>query len=94
VLARHGCRATDFFAGFRMTGRFDLPALVSLIRSLPEGSTELMCHPGRCGKELRSARTRLKESREQELRALKAPEVRIALREAGVQLAGYHELDL
>ena len=92
VLARHGCRSTDFFAGFQMTGRFDVSALMSLIRSLPEGSTELMCHPGRCGEELRSARTRLKEGRERELRALKAPEVRIALREAGVQLAGYHEL--
>ena len=46
------------------------PRWFRLIRALPEGSTEFMCHPGRCGEELRAARTRLKESREQELRAL------------------------
>ena len=46
---------------------------------LPEGSTEFMCHPGFCGDELRAARTRLKESREHELRALTSPEVRTAL---------------
>ena len=51
-----------------------------------------MCHPGRCGDDLRSARTRLKESREEELRALTAPEVRAALAEAGVTLANYREL--
>jgi predicted glycoside hydrolase/deacetylase ChbG (UPF0249 family) len=92
VLARHGCRSTDFFSGFRMTGRFDASALVSLIRALPEGSTEFMCHPGICGEELRSARTRLKESRERELRALTSPEVRTALHEAGVRLVSYREL--
>jgi predicted glycoside hydrolase/deacetylase ChbG (UPF0249 family) len=92
ALARHGCRSTDFFAGFRITGRFDAAVLVSLIRSLKEGSTEFMCHPGRCGEELRSARTRLKESRERELQALTAPEVRLALREAGVELISYKNL--
>ena len=58
--------------------------LINVIRALPEGVTEFMCHPGRCGDDLRSARTRLKESREEELRALTAPEVRVALAEAGV----------
>ena len=38
-----------------------------------------MCHPGRCRDALRSARTRLKESREQELEALIATETRDAL---------------
>jgi predicted glycoside hydrolase/deacetylase ChbG (UPF0249 family) len=92
ALARHGCHSTDFFAGYGVTGRFDAAVLVSLIRSLKEGSTEFMCHPGCCGEELRSARTRLKESRERELQALKAPEVRLALREAGVELVNYKNL--
>jgi predicted glycoside hydrolase/deacetylase ChbG (UPF0249 family) len=51
-----------------------------------------MCHPGRCGKELRSARTRLKESREEELRALVAKDVREALTEEGVELVSYRDL--
>lgn len=92
VLSTRGCRSTDWFAGFRLTGRFDNSDLVALIRTLPEGSTEFMCHPGRCGPELRSARTRLKESRERELQALISPNVRSALREAGVQLVTYREL--
>lgn len=92
VLTRHGCRSTDHFAGFQITGKFDASAVVALIRSLPEGSTEFMCHPGLCRAELRAARTRLKESREAELRALTAPEVREALRESKVALARYREL--
>ena len=92
VLAQHGCRSTDHFAGFQITGKFDASDLAALIRSLPEGSTEFMCHPGICTAELRGARTRLKESREEELRALTAPEVREALQESGVALTNYRDL--
>ena len=89
VLTGHGCRSTDHFAGFQITGRYGAADLARLIRALPEGSTEFMCHPGLCGDELRTASTRLKESREQELRALTSPEVRVALAEAGVELVNY-----
>ena len=92
VLARHGCRSTDHFAGFQITGRYNAAELAQLIRALPEGSTEFMCHPGVCGDELRAARTRLKESRNRELRALTSPEVRAALVEAGVELVSYRSL--
>jgi predicted glycoside hydrolase/deacetylase ChbG (UPF0249 family) len=92
VLARHGCRSTDWFAGFGITGNYDAGKLAALIRALPEGSTEFMCHPGVCGADLRSARTRLKESREAELRALISAEVREAVREVGVKLVTYREL--
>jgi predicted glycoside hydrolase/deacetylase ChbG (UPF0249 family) len=92
VLLRHACRFTDHFAGFRITGNYDAAGLAALIRELPQGSTEFMCHPGRCGDELRSARTRLKESRETELRALTAAEVKEALSEARVNLCSYTEL--
>jgi predicted glycoside hydrolase/deacetylase ChbG (UPF0249 family) len=92
ALARHHCRSTDWFAGFRLTGRYRSGDLAELIRALPEGVTEFMCHPGRCGDELRSARTRLKESREEELRALTSPEVRAVLAEAGVKLVSFRDL--
>jgi predicted glycoside hydrolase/deacetylase ChbG (UPF0249 family) len=92
ILASHHCRSTDHFAGFQITGHYDAASLVALIQALPEGSTEFMCHPGRCTEELRSQKTRLKESREQELRALTAPEVRASLRDAGVKLVTYREL--
>jgi chitin disaccharide deacetylase len=92
VLARHGCRSTDHFAGFQITGSYGAPELARLIRGLPEGSTEFMCHPGICGEELRGARTRLKESREQELRALTSAEARAAFAVSGVELVRYFEL--
>jgi predicted glycoside hydrolase/deacetylase ChbG (UPF0249 family) len=92
VLRKHGCRFTDHFAGFRMTGNYDAASLAALIRALPDGSTEFMCHPGRCGDELRAARTRLKESREAELRALVSSDVKNALSEAQVSLRSYAQL--
>ena len=93
VLARHGCRTTDHFAGFQITGRFRTAELVELLACLPDGSTELMCHPGYCGEALRGARTRLKESREQELQALTAPETRAALERHGIELVDYAGLE-
>ena len=93
VLAQHGCRTTDHFAGFQITGRLRTAELVELMSVIPEGSTELMVHPGRCGPALRAARTRLKESREAELAALVAPEVRAAMLRHGVELVNYAGLE-
>jgi predicted glycoside hydrolase/deacetylase ChbG (UPF0249 family) len=92
VLRRHGCRTTDHFAGFRITGRYDTAELCALIRGLPDGLTELMTHPGICTDELRAAHTRLKESRQKELEALVSAEVKQALAAAGVQLVCYRDL--
>ncbi len=89
VLERHGCRTTDHFAGFQITGRFRTAELVELLAAIPPGTTELMCHPGRCGEALRAASTRLKESREHELEALIAPETREALGKNAIELVDY-----
>ena len=92
VLRPAGCRTTDHFAGFRLTGRLDTAALLGVIRKLRPGSTELMCHPGRCGPELLAAPTRLKHARQRELEALCAPEVREALAAHGVRLVCFRDL--
>jgi hopanoid biosynthesis associated protein HpnK len=92
VLEAHHCRTTDHFAGFGITGRLRTPELVALVGALPDGSTELMCHPGRCGDVLRRARTRLKESRQDELEALTTPQVREAISHAGIELVNYRRL--
>ena len=92
TLSRHGCRSTDWFAGFRMTGEYDAALLASVIRALPEGSTEFMCHPGVLGVELQRAPTRLKRSRQDELAALTSVEARRAVEETGVKLSRYGEL--
>ena len=92
VLEKHGCRTTDHFAGFQITGRFRTAELVELLTAIPDGSTELMCHPGYCTEALRHARTRLKESREHELEALVASETQAALQRNGIDLVKYSEL--
>jgi predicted glycoside hydrolase/deacetylase ChbG (UPF0249 family) len=92
VLQRHGCRTTGHFAGFQITGHFRTAELVQLMDAIPDGSTELMCHPGYCGEALRGAPTRLKESRQQELEALVAPETRAALERNGIELVRYAQL--
>jgi predicted glycoside hydrolase/deacetylase ChbG (UPF0249 family) len=92
VLASHGCRATDHFAGFQITGRFRTAELVQLIRHLPAGVTELMCHPGYHDPDLQAAPTRLKASRQRELEALMASETRAVLAEGGVELVNYRIL--
>ena len=91
-LARRGCRTTDYFAGYEITGRYDAGGLVAVIRNLPEGLTEFMCHPGFCGDELRAASTRLKDSRRIELEALTSAEARQALQESAVTLISYRDL--
>jgi chitin disaccharide deacetylase len=91
-LASHGCRTTDHFAGFQLTGNYAAAELVQLIRQLPDGSTEFMCHPGFCTAELQSTPTRLKESRRRELDALTSPEARAALEESNVALTRYVEI--
>ncbi len=91
VLSSHGCRTTDHFAGFQITGRYNAADVATLVRNLPEGSTEFMVHPGILGKELQAARTRLKQSRADELAALTSPAARTALEDAGVRLVRYGE---
>jgi len=91
-LVHRGCRTTDYFAGFKMTGRYNARDLAALIRGLPDGVTEFMCHPGFCGDELRAAATRLKDSRRVELDALTSAEVREALEESAVTLVRYRDL--
>jgi len=82
----------EYFAGFGLTGAFEANDLVRLIANLPEGSTEFMCHPGFLRAELQAARTRLKQSREEELKALTDPSLRPALTAAQVQLTNFRSL--
>lgn len=92
LLARRGCRTTDYFEGFEITGRYNTQALASLIRQLPDGVTEFMCHPGFCRDELRASHTRLKASRQIELEALTSSEARQAIEESSVTLVRYRDL--
>jgi predicted glycoside hydrolase/deacetylase ChbG (UPF0249 family) len=61
------------------------------IASLPEGTWELVCHPGYNDADLRAVRTRLLDSREQERRLLTSAELRQFLDEQKICVIGYRE---
>lgn len=85
-------RTTDHFAGFALTGRYNIADVQSLFAKLPDGVTEWMTHPGRCTAELLNAPTRLKQSRAAELQTLTAPETRAALESNQISLTRYRDL--
>ncbi len=89
-LARdYNVRMTDHFLGFRLTGSLTEDSFAAVLRSLPEGITEFMCHPGFLGPELKQASTRLKESRVRELEALTSPRIRELMAAEGVRLEAF-----
>ena len=92
VLKRHNARSTDHFAGFLWTGNYTADDLLHLFKILPPGSTEFMTHPGHLGPELRSAATRLKQSRHNELTALTDPRLKPALAANSITLTRYHQI--
>jgi len=89
VLRKHHCRSTDHFAGFRITGNFDAAKLAALIRALPEGSTEIMLHPGICDDDLARTGSRLQGQRQLELDGLLNPDVKRTVEKEGIQLISY-----
>ena len=50
VLESHGCRTTDHFAGFLITGRFHVKELVELISKLPKAARNSCATPAAAGK--------------------------------------------
>lgn len=89
----HGMRTPDHFMGVAATGRLNRQAILSMIVALPDGVTELMCHPGEYDEELEKSPTRLKLERETELKGLTDPDVREAMRQRGVCLINFRGLD-
>ena len=89
-MAEHaGISTTDYFCGIAQTGVLTRDGLQKLLEILPEGTTELMCHPGYVDEELSKTRTRLQESREAELRILTDEGIRKVVATRGIRLISY-----
>lgn len=93
IATAHGMALPEHFWGIAATGRLNVGTILAMIRRMPEGSSELMCHPGLYDSELEGSRTRLKRERETELQALTDPAVREALKTEQVQLISFRELN-
>src|SRR5262249_24093372 len=79
-------KTPDFFFGVSCTGFWTKDWLIELIERLPAGVSELMCHPGYDDAELSGVKTRLRESRVNELRLLTDPDVIARLKVIDVRL--------
>lgn len=83
---------TDGAVGVILTGSLDQSRLLRTIEILPEGTWELVCHPGYMDADLQTAGTRLLRSREVELEALSSEETRQAINKRGIKLISYSDL--
>jgi hopanoid biosynthesis associated protein HpnK len=92
IIERDGMITTDGTLGVVETGALSLDLLRIIVRLMPEGTWELVCHPGYDDAELSSVNTRLRRSRAQELELLTSPEVRALLDEHKVELITYWDL--
>ena len=91
IAQKRGIRTAD-----RLVTRFFGPAvrlstLVSILEGLPDGTTELMCHPGRLDHALASESGYALE-REAELSILTSAQARSAAERAGIRLTTYRRL--
>jgi hopanoid biosynthesis associated protein HpnK len=86
---RAGVSTADYFCGIAQTGELTKEGVARLLRSLPEGTTELMCHPGYADEALRKTATRLQASRQKEVEILTDTEIRNLVASQGIRLIDY-----
>ena len=87
-----GILTPDGTFGIVSTGGLDERVFKFLIEHLAEGTWELVCHPGYNDADLRKVNTRLRESRERELRLLGSAEARQLLADNRIELISYNQL--
>jgi predicted glycoside hydrolase/deacetylase ChbG (UPF0249 family) len=86
---RAGIATADYFCGIAQTGQLTRDGVVRLLKILPEGTTELMCHPGYADEALGKSATRLQSSRQSEMEILTSTEVRNLVASQGIRLIDY-----
>jgi len=89
---RAGLVTPDGVLGVIETGSLGISLLRQTLANLPEGTWELVCHPGYNDADLRAVHTRLLDSREEERRLLTSAELRQFLDEQKIRVISYREL--
>lgn len=89
---KEGIQTTDNFSGdFYGKENLRRPMLERIIKNLPPGTSEIMCHPGYLDKEL-SEKSTYDITREAEVELLKDPATTEFLRKENVRIIGFKEL--
>ena len=86
---RAGISTADYFCGIAQTGELTREGMEQFVKSLPEGTTELMCHPGYADAALQKTPTRLQDSRQTELQILTDTGIRNLVASMGIRLIDY-----
>jgi hopanoid biosynthesis associated protein HpnK len=86
---RAGIATADYFCGIAQTGELTREGVLRLMEILPEGTTELMCHPGYADAELAHSATRLQASRPAEVEILTDTGIRNLVASQGIRLIDY-----
>jgi chitin disaccharide deacetylase len=97
LLARHareqaeraGISTADYFCGIAQTGELTHEGVAEFVKSLPDGTTELICHPGYADAALQKTSTRLQDSRQTELQILTDTRIRNLVASLGIRLIDY-----
>src|SRR5262249_33676099 len=84
--------APQRFYGITQTGFLDFAAFEEIVQNLPDGVSEVMCHPGYVDDDLKRTPTRLHAQRERELELLTSLEVRNLLNRHQITLGTYKDL--
>lgn len=91
LLRASGLKTTAGSIGVSATGTLDADNLKRLLDGMPEGTWELVCHPGYNDAALGAVRTRLRNERDVERNALLA-QIPAAVRDGRFELIGFDEL--
>jgi len=84
-----GISTADYFCGIAQTGELTREGVEQFVKSLPDGTTELMCHPGYADAALQKTPTRLQDSRQTELQILTDTAIRNLVASMGIRLIDY-----
>jgi predicted glycoside hydrolase/deacetylase ChbG (UPF0249 family) len=91
AVRKQGFATPDGTLGVVATGALDEQLFRAIAGVIPPGTWEFVCHPGYNDADLQRANTRLRESRETELRVLTMPAARELLAQREIDLISYRD---
>ena len=89
---RAGIATTNYFCGIAQTGALIREGVERLLEILPDGYTELMCHPGYVDEDLLNSPTRLQQSRQTELTIFTDANIRKLVATRGIRLINFKDM--
>jgi hopanoid biosynthesis associated protein HpnK len=92
LIQKNGFRTPDGNIGIAVTGLMNRNLLSRLVDAMPEGTWELVAHPGYNDRDLTQRKTSLKGSRAIELELLTSPQTLEMFRKREIQLISFREL--